>query len=87
MHGLNDSDMLAEIIRELTKTVERTAVINEQVLIWVKRVEAQRAQSTIITSLSKTKEFNKIKTIKGGQRHNPRKLQTHAKIPMKHSCS
>ena len=58
--------MLAEIIRELTKAKESTAVTSEQVLIWAKRMEVQRAMSAIITSLSETKEFDKIKTIKGG---------------------
>ena len=34
--------MLTEIIRELTKAEERTAVTTEQVYVWAKRVEAQR---------------------------------------------
>ena len=33
IHGLNDNDMLAEIIRELSKAEESTAVTSEQVLI------------------------------------------------------
>ena len=36
IHGLNDNDMLTEIIRELTKAEENTAVTSEQVLVWVK---------------------------------------------------
>ena len=31
MHGLNDNHVLAEIIRELTKAEESTAVTGEQV--------------------------------------------------------
>ena len=31
IYGLNDNDMLAEIIRKLTKTEASTAVTNEQV--------------------------------------------------------
>ena len=81
--GLNDNNILAEIIRELTKAKESAAVTSEQVLVWAKGVEAQRAHSTIITTLSNAKEFDKIKTIKGGQRHNLRKLPAHAKMPMK----
>ena len=50
-------------------------------------MEDQRAQPAIITSLYKTKEFDKIKTTKGGQRHDLRKSQTHAKIPARQSCS
>ena len=79
--------MLAEIIRELTKANESTAVKSEQILVWAKRVEAQRAQTAIITSLSETKEFVKIKTIKQGQRHHGRTPQTHAKMFTKQSCS
>ena len=66
IHELSDNDMLAEIIRELTKAKERTAVTSEQVLIWAKRVEAHRAKSAIRTSLSETKEFDKIRIIKRG---------------------
>ena len=58
--------MLGEIIRELIKTKESAPVTSE--LVRAKTVEDQRAQSTIITSLSKTKEFDKIKKIKDGQR-------------------
>ena len=47
--------------------------MGEQVLIWAKIVEVQRIQSTIITRLSETKEFDKINTIKGPQRHNLKK--------------
>ena len=36
IHGLNDNDMLAEIIRELTKAEKNTAVTSEQVLVWAK---------------------------------------------------
>ena len=85
---LNDNDMLAEIIRELTKAEESTAVTSEQVLVWAERTEAQRAQSTITTSLSrKKKEFDKIRTITGGERPNLRKPQTCAKMSTKQSFS
>ena len=36
IHGLNDNDMLAEIIRAITKAKECTAVTSERVLIWAK---------------------------------------------------
>ena len=78
--------MLAEIIRELTKAKKHTAVTSKQVLVWAKRVESHRAKSVIITSLSKTKEFDKIKTINGGQRYNL-KNQTCTKMPAKQSLS
>ena len=40
IHGLNDNDMLEEIIRELTRAKESAAVASEQILILAKRVGA-----------------------------------------------
>ena len=50
IHGLNDEEMLAEIIRELTKSDENTNIHSENVLPWAKRVEAKRAQIVVINS-------------------------------------
>ena len=54
IHNQNDTDMLAELIRGLTKIQENTEITSEKVLCWAKRVEAQRAQSA---SLTETKEL------------------------------
>ena len=43
IHGLNDNDMLAEIIRELPKTEESKDVTSKQVPAWEKRVEAKKS--------------------------------------------
>ena len=63
IHMLNDDDMPVEIIRELTKAKESTAVTSKQALVCVERVIAkrQRAQSAIITSLIEVKVFDKIR--------------------------
>ena len=42
INGLNDEEMLVEIIRELTKCKENTIIHSENVLTWEKRAEAQR---------------------------------------------
>ena len=55
IHRLIGNDMLVEIIRELTKSMNSTVVTSEQILFWAKRVESQRAQPAIITILSETK--------------------------------
>ena len=55
IHRLNDNEMLAEIIRALTKTVENQIMSSKQVLAWAKRVATQRAQSASIKSLSEKK--------------------------------
>ena len=87
IHGLNDNVMVAQIIWKLTKTKESADITSEQVLGWAKRVEAQRAQSAITDSLTKTKVFDKIKIAKGGLRHTGGNVQTHAKAPTKNSCN
>ena len=50
IHDLNDEEMLGEIIRGLTKCEENTAIYSENELTWAKRVEAQRAQTVVISS-------------------------------------
>ena len=58
MHALNDTAMFEETIRELTKTEEGPNLTSEWVLVWAKRVEPQKTQFTIITSLNETKDFD-----------------------------
>ena len=41
IHRLKDEEMLAEIIRELTKCDENMTILSEHVLNWAKRIEAQ----------------------------------------------
>ena len=42
IHGLNENEMLAEIIKELTKAEEDILLTGEQILVWAKSVEAQK---------------------------------------------
>ena len=81
MHGLNDSDMLVEIIRELTKSNENAHVTSEQVLAWEKRAEAQRAQALVISSLSEEKEFDKMQTGRDDEKQNRNKCTHLLKHP------
>ena len=55
IYGINDTDMLAEIIRELTKIHRNTEITSENVLCWAERVEMQRIQSAIMNSLTEAK--------------------------------
>ena len=64
IHKLNDSGMLAEIIRELTKTNENILVTSEQI---ANRIESQRAQTADINSLNEVKDFDAIMTTKRKQ--------------------
>ena len=56
IHGLNDEEMLVEIIRELTKCEENITMHSENVLALAKRVEVQRAQM-VISSLHEAKKL------------------------------
>ena len=63
IHGPNDS----EIIKELTEIEENDNMTSEQVLVWHRRVEAQKAQSAILENVNKTKDFNKTVSRNRGQ--------------------
>ena len=60
INGLNDTEMLGEIIKELMKVHKNEEITSENVLSWAKRVEAQSAQSAIMNSLTEAKEFDKM---------------------------
>ena len=85
IHGLNDTDLLAEIIQELTIIHENTEITSENVLPWVKGVAEQRAQSTMMNSLTEAREFNKLKIVKNTCKDSTKgSIQT--KMPTKHTC-
>ena len=86
MHSLNDTDMLSEIIWELTKIQENTEVTSEKVLCWAKRVKTQRTQSTIMKSLTETKEYDKLKIMKTTYKDIPRKPSVHIKMSARQTC-
>ena len=62
IHGLNGSDMSIKLIRELTKIEDNENITSEQVLVWAKRVEVQKAESAILENLQETKDFERIFT-------------------------
>ena len=75
LHGLNDEEMLAEIIRELVKCDENMTILSECVLTLAKRIEAQRAQMLepnnnllLYSGLHILKFFDAIKHKDGKQR-------------------
>ena len=62
--------MSEEVIRELTTRNNDDQTTNEGVLVWVKRVEVQRAQAAILSAKTESCQFDKIKMAqrsKGGQ--------------------
>ena len=61
IHGLKDRVILDEVIRELTSKSNSEETISEDVLVWAKRVEAQRAQASVLNDITETKTFDKVK--------------------------
>ena len=61
IHGLNNSGMMVEIIRELSKG-ENKDMTSNQVLFWPKQVEAQRAQTAVLNDLKVYQQFDAIQS-------------------------
>ena len=72
IHGLNDRCMLEEIIKELTAANEDEQITSEGMLPWAKRVEAQRAQAAVLSTITEFRQFNKVKIIKKAKEDNTR---------------
>ena len=70
IHGLNDKTMLDEVIRELATKGSNDQTTSEDVLIWAKRVEAQRMQAAILSDITDSERFDQVKVAKyqAGQR-------------------
>ena len=61
INGLNDDGMIVEIIHELISRSDTSSVRSEQVLAWLRRVEAQRAQNAMIDGLKKNEELDAVR--------------------------
>ena len=78
--------MLGQIIRELTKIHKNTEITSKNMLCWAKGVEAQRALSVIMSSLTEDKEFDKVKITKTSYKDNPRRSSAPKTMPTKQTC-
>ena len=58
IHGLNDKTMLDKVIRELTTKGSNDQTTSEDLLIWAKRVEAQRMQAAILSDITDSQRFS-----------------------------
>ena len=72
IHGLNDKYMLQEIIKELTATKNNDHITSGGMMAQAKRVEVQRAQATVLNTLTDSKQFDKIKISKKAKDDKPR---------------
>ena len=60
INGINDDDMMTEIEREQAAVKKTNEITSEQALCWAKRVEAQRAQKTILEPAKESKESDVV---------------------------
>ena len=72
IHHLNDTNMLEDIIKELMTVRGDDQITSGNVPELVKRVEAQRAQTAVMSAVTETKEFDKIKLSRLVWASNPR---------------
>ena len=61
IHGLNDKSMVEEIIKELTTARNDEHITSGGVLAWAKRVEVQRAQVAVLSTITESRQYDKIK--------------------------
>ena len=64
IHSLNDKHMLEEMKKELTATKIDDHITSGGKLAWAKRVEAQRAQTAVLNTLTESRQFDKVKISK-----------------------
>ena len=69
IHGLNDKNMLDEVIRELTTKCINEQITSEDVLIWAKRVEVQRVLAAILSDITESQRFDKVKVVRKQTTH------------------
>ena len=62
--------MLDEIIRELTAKNNDEQVTSKGMLIWAKRIEAQRAQAAILNNTTESHQFDKVIVTKKSKGEN-----------------
>ena len=62
--------MLDEIIRELTTRNNHEQVTSEGMLIWARKIEAQRAQAAILNNITESHQFDKVKVTKKSKEDN-----------------
>ena len=69
IHGLNDKNMLDEVIRELTTKNINHQTTSEDMLIWAKRVDVQWVQAAILSDITESQRFNKVKVARQQATH------------------
>ena len=55
--------MLDEVIRELTAKNNREQTTSKDMLVWARRIEAQWAQAAILSDITESQKFDKVKMV------------------------
>ena len=78
--------MLDKVIRELTAKNSSEQTTSEDVLLWARRIEAQRAQAAILSDITKAQKFDKVKVVQKLQNRQEIEgaCQTYYKWPCKY---
>ena len=63
IHGMNDRVLLDEIVRELMAKNNSEQINSEDVLLWARQIEAQRAQAAILNDITEAQKFDKVKLV------------------------
>ena len=63
-NGLNEKYMLEEIIKELMATKTDDHITSSGMLAGTKRVETQRAQASVLNTMTQSRQFNKVRISK-----------------------
>ena len=70
IHGLNNKTMLDKVIRELTTKNINQQTTSEYMLILAKRVGAQKVHAAILSDITKSQKFYKVKVAKKPAMHS-----------------
>ena len=75
-----DRQLKEQIIKELTTAKNNDCITSGGVLAWAKRVEVKRAQVAVLRTITKSRQFDKIKSFlksEGKQHKNTGTLEHH----------
>ena len=61
INGINDDEMMTEIILELPAVKKTSEITSEKVLVWARRIKVQETQIALMGTTKGNKEFDAIK--------------------------
>ena len=64
VNGLKDNGIIVESMHKLTSISDTSSTMNEQVLAWTRRTEAQMTQNAMLYNLKENKEFEAVHSYK-----------------------